>query len=315
MLDEAVSTLFSSPLAVAGAGLTIGVIFGLCARGRTLGARARQQARLLDIAAELEHILPRLRDDEHVPADAASAGVEDDETSELAERAHHLLSEREQLRRTLAEKTTSDLPPKKTQRFFLGPQLKGALWGGLSVGTFGLLLVSLNNNSQTRVERAPVDLAETEAPIASQPIGAAAVGQEDNRAEFRAIQARLEEAPNDIPTLLRLAHLLLRNQLLEEAQTVNDRVLALSPNDLEALTHAAVLAAGSGHPERATAGLSAVLKKDPQFAEAWFFRGMLAMQRGDMTTTRESFSQYVAVAPPGAQRDRIASMLGQMNAS
>ena len=178
------------------------------------------------------------------------------------------------------------------------PKLVGGLWGaGLSALAL-FLFTTVRDGSTPRP-----------APPMAAPAEAAAGGPELDRERFLALQQQLQQNPNDVPALLELSHMLLRVQMLEEAQVLNDRALSLDDHNLEALTHAAVLAASRGDHDGAQVGLKAVLNKDPGFAEAWFFRGMLSMQKGDMPTMQESLRQFVRYAPEGAQKERVRAML------
>ena len=59
----------------------------------------------------------------------------------------------------------------------------------------------------------------------------------------------------------------------------------------------------------ARADLNRLVQQHADFAEAWFFRGMLALQHGDQEIMKESFRHFLKIAPPSAQRDRIEAML------
>jgi tetratricopeptide (TPR) repeat protein len=195
------------------------------------------------------------------------------------------------------------------------PQLRGALWGAGGMGVVMALVLGLQQYGQQVAPTAAAPQAAGSPPAGPMAAGGPMVAGEGagpDVDEMKALAEELKTSPSDTAKLLRFAHLLLRAQMLEEAQTINARALQLAPNDLEGLTHAAVLSASSGDQASADIGLDVVLKKDPTFVEAWFFRGMLAMQRGDTARVQESFAAYLEHAPPGAQRDRIASMLARL---
>ena len=173
------------------------------------------------------------------------------------------------------------------------PQLRGALWGG-GVVALGALLFTLVTQEQ-----------RPQAPMG----GATGAATNPDQAEMKALYETLVQKPDDVAALTRMAHLLLKAQMHNEARVVNDRALQLDPQSVEARTHAAVLEAGGGNAVAGQAGLDAVLKQDPTFAEAWFFKGMLGMQAGNNEVMRQSFQQFVRYAPPGPQRDRIRAML------
>jgi tetratricopeptide (TPR) repeat protein len=183
------------------------------------------------------------------------------------------------------------------------PKLVGGLWGA-GLTALGLFLVTTVRQGSTPRPAPPVAAAAE----------ASAGGPQMDRQRFVALQEQLKQSPDDVPALLELAHMLLRAQMLEEAQVLNDRALTLDGHNLEGLTHAAVLAASRGEHAGAQAGLKAVLTQDPGFAEAWFFRGMLSMQQGDMPAMQESLRQFVRYAPDGAQKERVRAMLERAEA-
>lgn len=177
------------------------------------------------------------------------------------------------------------------------PQLRGALWGG-GVVALGVLLYGL----VTEQQRPQAAMGGVQAA----PAGGAQAADEE---EFRVLYERLQGKPDDLTALVRLSHLLLKSQMLDEAKVVNDRVLQLDPTNVEGRVHGAVLLAGTGDRAGAQKGLDDVLKKDPTFAEAWFFRGMFGMQAGKQELMRQSFEQFVLYAPDGPQKERIRAML------
>ena len=131
-------------------------------------------------------------------------------------------------------------------------------------------------------------------------------------AEIKALGDALRADPGSLPKTLALAHALLREQFIAEAREVNDRALRLDPQALEGLVHQAVLRAAEGDAAGGMADLDAFTGAHPAFSEAWFFRGMLAMQAADKPKVAESFRRFVETAPPGAQRDRVAQILADL---
>ena len=172
------------------------------------------------------------------------------------------------------------------------PQLRGFVWGvafmALACGLYTLV---------TREQH----------PRPAMP-SAAAPNADDG--ELNALKDRLSNNPNDQDALAQLSHRLLRMMMIEEAATLNDRLLQLAPKNPEGLAHKAMLRAARGERDAAVADLTALLKNQPTFAEAWMFRGMLGMQSGNTALMRESFSEYVKYAPDGPQKERIKAMLG-----
>jgi tetratricopeptide (TPR) repeat protein len=109
--------------------------------------------------------------------------------------------------------------------------------------------------------------------------------------------------------LLAQARKLLAAQRFEEAEALVERVRASDPENGVARVYEAVLLAARGDSAGAATQLDRLVAENPRLADAWLFRGMLAMQGGDMERMRESFTQFVAVAPESPQRERIRAML------
>ncbi|MBC7792956.1 MAG: hypothetical protein H7Z43_04565 [Clostridia bacterium] len=127
--------------------------------------------------------------------------------------------------------------------------------------------------------------------------------------ELQGLIARLNSNPKDIEAMLALLKRLLRAQMFEEAAQMLARVKALDPENSSAKVYEAVMMAARGEGTTANAQLDSIAREHPDLPDAWFFRGMLAMQAGDTPRMRDSFEHYVAVAPAGAQKDRVKMML------
>jgi cytochrome c-type biogenesis protein CcmH/NrfG len=119
----------------------------------------------------------------------------------------------------------------------------------------------------------------------------------------------LHRDPNNVDAVVRLTRRLLALQMLNEAAASNEHALKLDPKHPEARVHAAVLQSARGNTEEALRSLNGILQQHPTLAEGWFFRGMLGMMTNKPDLARESWTQYVAVAPDGPRKQRIQSFL------
>ncbi len=140
-------------------------------------------------------------------------------------------------------------------------------------------------------------------------IASVAIEQKPREPMGGPMAARPAPAGNDVQQLLAHARQLLATQQLEEAQTTVARVRRLDPDNQIAMVYEAVLMAAAGDVDGANSRLDTITGKNPQLPDAWLFRGMLAMQAGNSERMRESFTQFVAVAPDTPQRARIKAML------
>lgn len=181
------------------------------------------------------------------------------------------------------------------------PQLRGALWGGGAVAVAALLYGLVVAESQPR---AMGDRGRAQRP------GARAAASDQHDPEIRALLDRLQSSPNDVDALVRVAHRLLNTMALDDARRVNDRALALDPQNVEARVHDAVLRAATGDP-KAIGTLDKLLESHPTVSEGWFFKGMIAMRQGDMAGMRASFERFLEHAPDGPRKERVRAMLQQ----
>ena len=95
-----------------------------------------------------------------------------------------------------------------------------------------------------------------------------------------------------------------------EAEVIVKRALAVDPKNLGALTSKAMITASRGDVDGAKSALTSVLQEDKRYADAWFFRGMLAMQAGQNDEMKAFMTEYVRYAEPSPRRERFVSMLG-----
>ena len=194
---------------------------------------------------------------------------------------------------------------KKTEGFFQSrPQLKGFLWGMLLMGVGFGLYVSVSTQA---VPRAPGGGMTGAQPAQPAPAQAQAGGQ---NTEVQGLLEKLKANPKDVDSMARLGRILLFQQLHTEAKMVTERALQIEPDHVGAQINQAMVTAGQGDAAGALTQLNAVLKRDPKSYDAWFFKGMLSMQSGDNDGMKNSFEQYVALAPDGPKKDRIKRMLG-----
>lgn len=259
--------------------------------------RAAQRA---DDERELQAVLASLADLEERQA-AVTPTFFQEEKQRLEARAVALLKRSRQAPASAAAPKTAQQMRHSPVIHFLyqRPRLRRAGWVLLGTLLLGFLAINLR-------EAAQFSPRSEAAAMGASPMG----GQESvSEAELGALKERLQRDANDVSALLRVAHLALRAQQFEEAEAFNRRAMSLAPGSAEGRVHEAMLMAKDGDADGANARLKDITQQDPGMAEAWFFRGMLGMQSGDMSTMREAFTQFMAVAPDGPQKDRVRAML------
>ena len=108
-----------------------------------------------------------------------------------------------------------------------------------------------------------------------------------------------------------------------EAMTAYQAVLKRDPNNVDALTHmgliAAIAAQGTEHgPEMATRSLDLferALAIDPNYGPALLYRGQVLYEvRKDAAGAIRSWEQFLAVSPPGEDRERVVQMIAAARA-
>lgn len=103
-----------------------------------------------------------------------------------------------------------------------------------------------------------------------------------------------------------------------------DRVLAVDPDNVEALTYRAwllSLVAATASPEvmdaaqaRSRADLARAIELDAAYADAWCFSGILGLRAGDPDDeVRERLDRCLAAQPPGEVRGLVEGVLAQLD--
>ena len=98
-----------------------------------------------------------------------------------------------------------------------------------------------------------------------------------------------------------------------EAIAAYQAVLTRDPNNVDATTHLGlILAVGGGpdHADRALEIFDRALAIDPDYLPALLYRGQVLYEvKHDVTGAVRSWEKFVALAPPGEDRDRVAKMI------
>ncbi len=271
--------------------LAFGAVIGAIAAklmSRKAGATTDRDMTLRDLEERVEHAVNQLRDLQLQEARIDPAFYAE-QRAELEKRAAEALRERDAV---LAGKDLIESGPDRPKReasaeptpvlawFDAHPWATTLAWI-VGVGLVGGILVA-----SVAIEQKPRE------PMGGAPMAAGGM-----------------TLGNDVPTLLSQTRQALATQQFEVAEQAILRVRALEPNNEVAQVYEAVLMAAAGDTTGANTRLDNLTTTNPKLPDAWLFRGMMAMQAGNMDRMRESFTQFVAVAPEGPQRDRIKAML------
>ena len=266
---------------------------------------------LVDLDERVEHLIALLKDLEQQRTRLEPEFYQA-EKERLEQEAAATLAQREEIADRVTQsptRKTGTANTKEAQSKPMGflesrPGLRGFLWGALAVGTVAGLYMSVQNESSLRAEGGSMtgnSPTTTPPPPQAKPAGGG---------EIESLIGQLRTDPTNLKAMVRLSRVLLTRQMFSEAEVVVQRALAIDSENLGALTSQAMIIASRGDIDGAKGALVSVLKKNKGYADAWFFRGMLAMQAGDNEQMRAFMTEFVRYAEPSPRRERFVSMLG-----
>lgn len=119
--------------------------------------------------------------------------------------------------------------------------------------------------------------------------------------------------PEMLRGMLQAARSSLAEGRYSEAIAAYQAVLRRDPKNVDATTHLGlILAVGGGpeHVDRALEIFDRALTLDPSYLPALLYRGQLLYEaKHDVAGAVRSWEKFVALAPPGEDRDRVAKMI------
>ncbi|HEY7435970.1 MAG TPA: tetratricopeptide repeat protein [Methylomirabilota bacterium] len=128
--------------------------------------------------------------------------------------------------------------------------------------------------------------------------------------------ARLEPGKPIPPEVLAGMLSAARQSLFEgrysEAIAAYQAVLKRDERNVDAMTHLGLIVAVGGHADSALATFDRALKIDPKYAPAYLYRGqVLYEQKQDYVGAVAAWERFMALAPNGEDRDRVAELVKQ----
>jgi cytochrome c-type biogenesis protein CcmH/NrfG len=124
-------------------------------------------------------------------------------------------------------------------------------------------------------------------------------------------------SPRPIPKemlegMLRAAHASLDAGRYQEAIAAYKALLKREPQNVDAITHLGVILALAGHTDGALEALDKALAIDPSYAHAlWDKARILADARHDYAGAIATWERFVAVVPPGQDRENALAKIGE----
>jgi tetratricopeptide (TPR) repeat protein len=119
--------------------------------------------------------------------------------------------------------------------------------------------------------------------------------------------------PEMLRGMLQAARASLAEGRYSEAIAAYQAVLKRDPNNVDAMTHLGLILAVGGGPEHADRALEIfdrALTIDPNYLPALLYRGQVLFEtKHDVAGAVRSWEKFMALAPPGEDRDRVAKMI------
>ena len=124
--------------------------------------------------------------------------------------------------------------------------------------------------------------------------------------------------PEMLRGMLQAARSSLAQGRYSEAIAAYQAVLKRDPNNVDATTHLGLILAVGGGPEHADRALEIfdrALAIDPNYLPALLYRGQVLFEaKHDVAGAVRSWEKFMALAPPGEDRDRVATMIREAQA-
>jgi tetratricopeptide (TPR) repeat protein len=101
-----------------------------------------------------------------------------------------------------------------------------------------------------------------------------------------------------------------------EAIAAYQAILKRDAKNVDAMTHLALIVAIGGHADAALETFDKALSLDPNYPPALLYRGQVLYEsKQDAAGAIRSWEKFLAVAPPGEDRDRVAKMIADARSS
>jgi cytochrome c-type biogenesis protein CcmH/NrfG len=121
--------------------------------------------------------------------------------------------------------------------------------------------------------------------------------------------------PEMLQGMLQAARASLFDGRYQEAIAAYRAVLKRDPDNVDAMTHLALIVAIGGHADAALETFERALAIDPNYPPALLYRGQVLLEaKQDATGAIRSWEKFVAVVPAGAERERVARLIAEARA-
>jgi cytochrome c-type biogenesis protein CcmH/NrfG len=122
-------------------------------------------------------------------------------------------------------------------------------------------------------------------------------------------------SPEVLRGMLQAARQSLEAERFSEAISAYQAVLRRDPSNVDAMTHLGLIVAMGGHADSALDTFSKALSIDPNYAPALLYRGQVLYEaKRDTAGAIAAWEKFLAVSPPGAERERVAKLIADAKA-
>jgi len=122
--------------------------------------------------------------------------------------------------------------------------------------------------------------------------------------------------PEMLQGMLQAARASLFDGRYQEAIAAYRAVLNREPDNVDAMTHLALVVAIGGHADTALETFERALAIDPNYPPALLYRGQVLLEaKQDAAGAIRSWEKFVAVVPAGEERDRVTRLIAETRAS
>ena len=185
----------------------------------------------------------------------------------------------------------------------------------IAAGALGLLVFGIALGAGVVRHTAP-DPSANAAAVGSRPLAPPlSAGGGESSAPGGGGGAPRALSPEMLQGMLQAARASLFEGRYGEAIAAYQAVLKRDPKNVDAMTHLGLIVALGGHVDQALETLDRALAIDPNYPPALLYRGQILIEsKKDAQGAIKSWEKFVAVVPPGEDRDRVVKLLDQAKA-
>jgi tetratricopeptide (TPR) repeat protein len=153
-------------------------------------------------------------------------------------------------------------------------------------------------------------------PAGSRPLASLTPDARAGDAPSAANAPRGPVTPEMLAGMLSAARASLFDGRYSEAIAAYQAVLKRDAKNVDAITHLGLIVAIGGHADSALETFERALAIDPAYPPALLYRGQVLLEsKKDKAAAIKSWEKFVAVSPPGEDRDRVSRMISDARSS